>query len=120
VTFEYLGVATFERDPVSHAEPWPLVISPVPAQLAMDVLLRIALRPIVTTEISRKHAHRVPAVSKVANRVPPDELVATEVMRRIHVADREDPHGASIASGVARLLMGVVDNVRNVPARTRA
>jgi hypothetical protein len=39
----------------------------------------------------------VTAISEVADRVLPNELIAAEVVRGVHVADSEDTHGGRLA-----------------------
>lgn len=85
------------------------MIPPVPAKLTVDVLLAALAVPgrvIVPPEVGGQHANRVAAATQVVDRVPPDELVASQVMGRIHVSDSENPHGASIVG--SRLIVPAV------------
>jgi hypothetical protein len=72
----------------------------------MDVVLAIACGIaglIVPAKVGRQRPNRVPAVSQMMCRIPPDQLIASEVMRRIHVPDGEDAHAARIAGALTVL-----------------
>ena len=60
-----------------------------PAQLAVDVGAVGLGRS--RTRVGREHPHLVAALAQMLDRGSPDQLVPAEVVRRVHVADRQRP-----------------------------
>ena len=91
VALEHAGVVALQREPLAPGQPRELVVAPVPAELAPDVRV-VGLRR-SDVEIGCQHERLVVVALEVSHRGSPDELVSAEVVRRVHVADRQDPHG---------------------------
>jgi hypothetical protein len=68
--------------------------APVPAQLPMHV--GVVRAGVAGAKVGRQHAHVVAARAEELHRRPPHQLVAAEMMRRIHVPRRQDTHAPRI------------------------
>ena len=67
----------------------------------------VGLRRLAEAHVGGEDAHVVSGRAAVAHGGAPDELVAAQVVRRVHVADGEDAHAAARLRGVAPLAPAV-------------
>ena len=63
---------------------------------------------VIRTEVRRKDADLVAALTEVGDRPAPDELVPAQVMRRVHVADRQHPHPRQDSPPIPRVMQTFV------------
>jgi hypothetical protein len=97
---QHVRVVTLERYPGAPADARPSVVPPVPAKLPEGVwivLARISVALVVVTrlreaDIAGQHPYLVALGAHVAHSRAPNELVAPEVMGRVHVANGQNAH----------------------------
>jgi hypothetical protein len=93
VTLEHLPVVAFESQAGERREAWEAMVAPVPAQLAVAVLvLRERRVGGGVAVIGRQDPHLVARRPQVLDGPAPDELVPAEVMGWVQVPDAQDPH----------------------------
>ena len=95
---QHARVVPFDPDPLEPGQAWELVVAEVPAQFAAHegVVGLGAVRAQVRGEDT--YAMSVPL--EVVHRGAPDELVAAEMVRRVHVPDGQNPHRAENVAGL--------------------
>ena len=85
------GVRALEAQPLDPSQAGEVVVAPVPAQLAVDVRVLLAHGPRLAV-LRGEHPHLVAGGAKVPHSGLPEHLVSALMVRRVHVADRQDPH----------------------------
>lgn len=91
-----LMVMPRRAEPLPRADRLKLGIAKVPAQLAVNARGVVPSRPGIG--VGRQDSDLMATRPEVIDRRLPDQLVATEMVRGIHVAHRQDPHRSRIES----------------------
>lgn len=90
VLLEHAVVVARHRVSLAEALGCELAVAKMPSECAVHV--PVVAVPRVRSRIGRQHANVVSPQAEVFDRRAPDEFVPAEVVWRIHVADRENPH----------------------------
>ncbi len=56
----------------------------------------VGLLDVLLAVVRREHGHVMPGGPQMSHRALPHELVAAEVVGRVHVADAQNAHGDSV------------------------
>jgi hypothetical protein len=92
VSGEHVAVVTFEREPLARRHARKLVVMPVPAQLAVHVVVPFLLVYTLAAVVGGEHPDLVPGLALAHRGATPDELLAAQVVGWVHAADGQDAH----------------------------
>jgi glycosyltransferase involved in cell wall biosynthesis len=115
VAVEHRVVVAGHGDRLARAQLRELAADEMPAQLAMDV--RIVRLGRAGPRVGGQDPHLVASPAQVLDGRPPDELVAAEAVRRVHVAGGQDAQGGE--DRVPPALPSAVDVSVVVPSHAR-